>query len=113
QALEVGIDGIIEIRDPETGEATNSIIQVQVKATKRKWIQETSEEFVYRCRPQDVEYWLKGNAPVILVAVRPEGNEAYWANVKNAFADDRRQNDCRIRFNKATDRFDESAAGPL
>lgn len=113
QALEVGIDGIIEIRDPETGEATNSIIQVQVKATKRKWIQETSEEFVYHCRPQDVEYWLKGNAPVILVAVRPEGNEAYWANVKNAFADDRRQNDCCIRFNKATDRFDESAAGPL
>jgi len=113
QALEAGIDGIIEIRDPETGEATNSIIQVQVKATKRKWIQETNKEFVYRCRPQDVEYWLKGNAPVILVAVRPEGDEAYWANVKKAFADDRRQDDYRIRFNKATDRFDESAAVAL
>ncbi|MHC4075935.1 MAG: DUF4365 domain-containing protein, partial [Planctomycetota bacterium] len=30
-SLEAGIDGIIEIRDPETGEVTNNIIQVQVK----------------------------------------------------------------------------------
>ena len=32
--LEAGIDGHFEIRDPVTGELSNSIVQVQSKATK-------------------------------------------------------------------------------
>lgn len=113
QALEAGIDGIIEARDPETGAATNYIIQVQVKATTRKWTYESSDEFTYRCRPEDLEYWLRGNAPVILVAVRPDGDEAYWASVKDAFAGNHRPDDLHIRFNKKTQRFDRNAAAGL
>ena len=113
QALDAGIDGIIEVRDPETGEATNNIIQVQVKATTRKWTYESSDEFTYRCRPEDIEYWTRGNAPVILIAVRPDGDEAYWAHVQDAFADKGRSDDLHIRFNKQTQRFDRNAARGL
>jgi len=113
QALEAGIDGIIEIRDPETGEATNNIIQVQVKATNRRWVYESNVEFTYRCEPRDIDYWMRSNTPVVLVAVRPEGGEGYWANVKETFVDPKRRKDGFLRFEKATQRFDASAASSL
>ena len=34
---EVGIDGILEIRDEQTGQMTNLTLQVQSKATERPW----------------------------------------------------------------------------
>ena len=50
-ALEAGIDGIIEIRDPVTGDVTNNIIQVQVKAGKQVWVSAvTISEFCYLCQ---------------------------------------------------------------
>lgn len=113
QALEAGIDGIIEIIDPETHQATNSIIQVQVKTTSRRWTYETTTEFTYRCEPADIDYWMRGNTPVILVAVRFDGSEAYWADVKASFAEQSRRDDRHLHFDKATDRFDESAARDL
>ena len=113
QALEAGIDGIIEIRDPETGEATNNIIQVQVKATNRRWVYESSVQFTYRCEPRDIDYWMRSNTPVILVAVRPEGGEGYWANVTATFSDQKRRKDGFLRFEKATQRFDVAAASAL
>jgi len=108
--LEAGIDGFIEIRNPETGEATNNILQVQVKATTAQWNRETKDQFTYRCDPRDIDYWLQSNTPVILVAVRPEGGEAYWGDVKAFFSDPQRRKDHRIEFNKTTQRFDTSAA---
>lgn len=113
QALEAGIDGIIEIRDPETGEATNNVIQVQVKADPSRWTYETDAEFRYRCEPRDIDYWMRSNTPVILVAVRPEGGEGYWADVKATFDDPKRRKDGFLRFEKATQRFDVSAASTL
>lgn len=110
ESLEAGIDGIIEVRDPETGEATNNIIQVQVKATSKQWVSETTETFTYRCKPQDIYYWLNGNTPVILVAVSPNKREAYWVNVKAYFADIKKQRDKRVVFDKSTQKFTSSAA---
>ena len=69
--LEAGIDGIIEIRDPSTGEVTNSIIQVQSKATETQFASESVSDFSYTCSERDLDYWLHGNAPVILVCSRP------------------------------------------
>ena len=111
--LDAGIDGFIEIRNPQTGEATSSILQVQVKATTRKWTSETTEEFAYQCDPRDIDYWMQSNTPVILVAVRPAGDEAYWADVKLAFSDPKRRTDRHIRFRKKTQRFDVSAGPAL
>lgn len=56
QALEAGIDGIIEIIDKATGEATNNIIQVQVKTTTKKWSFEDSTTFTYLCKVEDIDY---------------------------------------------------------
>ncbi|HUS44984.1 MAG TPA: DUF4365 domain-containing protein [Phycisphaerae bacterium] len=111
--LEGGIDGFIEIRDPETGDLTNNIIQVQVKATERLWISETRDEFTYLCNDRDIDYWMRANTPVALVAVRPKGDEAYWVNVRQLFSDPKRRLDRHIRFDKKTQRFEASAASAL
>ena len=113
QALEAGIDGIIEVIDKATGEATNNIIQVQVKTTTKKWSFEDGTTFTYLCKVEDIDYWMRGNTPVVLVAVRPDGKEAYWADIKEAFNDPARRKDRHLHFNKDTQRFDASAASEL
>ena len=112
-SLESGIDGIIEIRDPATGETTNNIIQVQVKATEQKWVSDTLETFIYTCRQRDIDYWMKSNTPVILVAVSPNRKEAYWANVKEVFSDSDKRKEKKVVFEKATTQFTISAASDL
>ena len=106
--LEAGIDGYIEIRDPVSGEVTNSIIQVQSKATDRPFAAETATSFEYTCDEKDLDYWLAGNAPVILVVSRPQTREAYWVAVKSYFADAGRRAARKVVFDKAQQRFDVS-----
>jgi hypothetical protein len=79
--FDLGIDGEIEICDPQTGEATNLILRVQVKATAQPFQRESSDSFEYFCDRRDLDYWLRGNAPVILIVCRPDTNEAYWVSV--------------------------------
>jgi len=55
-ANDAGIDGTIEIRDPQTDEAKNLILQVQSKATEVDFENETASSFVYRVREQDLDY---------------------------------------------------------
>ena len=69
--FDVGIDGEIEIRDPMTGEMTNTIVKVQAKATTKPFQAETDNSFEYHCSPKDLDYWLQGNVPIILVVCRP------------------------------------------
>ena len=109
--FDVGIDGEIEICDPETGEATNLILRVQVKATGQPFQRETSESFEYSCDRRDLDYWLRGNAPVILIVCRPDTNEAYWVSVKDYFKDATVLKTSRISFDKQRDKFD-SSCGP-
>jgi hypothetical protein len=71
---DAGIDGYIEIRRTDTGEATNSILQVQSKATAKEWENQTGDAFEFRCDERELAYRLQGNAPVIL-AVSPQA----WA----------------------------------
>lgn len=99
-------DGYIEIRNPASGEMTNTIIQVQSKATEHEFESVTSNSFAYRCTPRDLEYWLGGNAPVILICSRPKTEEAYWVSVKGYFKDAATRKGCRITFDKSRDRFD-------
>lgn len=103
--LEAGIDGIIEVRDPASGIVTNSIIQVQSKATENCFQGETDVAFDFKCSERDLEYWLNGNAPVILVRSRPDTNEAYWVDLKSYFADADRRSACMIHFHKTRDQF--------
>ncbi len=110
---DAGIDGFIEIRRMDTGEATNFILQVQSKATMREWESETEDSFDYRCDERDLAYWLQGNAPVILIVSRPKTNEAYWISIKDYFSDLEKRKARKIRFNKRQDAFKTTAASAL
>jgi len=111
--IEAGIDGVIEIRDPATGAVFNTIIQVQSKATQGEFQAETSDGFEYVCDDRDLDYWLQGNAPVILVVSRPRTEEACWVSVKDYFRDLERRKARKVRFDKRRDRFDETCRDAL
>jgi hypothetical protein len=111
--LEAGIDGYIEIRNAATGEVTNCIIQVQSKATGQDFEGDTGSTFEYRCSQKDLDYWLAGNAPVILVRSRPKTNEAYWVSIKDQFKDPTARKNRKLVFDKARDRFDVNAKDAL
>ena len=106
--IEAGIDGIIELRDAQTGQAFNSIIQVQSKAVS-DFAAETQTSVEYRCREEDLDYWMRGNAPVILIVSRPDTDEAYWVSVKHYFADPTRRNARKVQFNKTSNRFNKES----
>jgi Domain of unknown function (DUF4365) len=110
--LDAGIDSYIENR-LETGEVTNCIIQVQSKATERPFESETPSSLEYRCSSRDLDYWLGGNAPVILVRSRPSTGEAYWVSIKDYFSDLSRRKTGKITFDKIANRFDVTAKPAL
>lgn len=111
--LEAGIDGYIEIRDSETGEVTNFIIQVQSKATDRDFQSDTIHGFDYYCDQRDLDYWLGGNAPVILIRSKPATGEAYWVSIKDYFKDPSTRRTNKIHFDKSKDKFDISCRDAL
>ena len=79
-SVEAGIDGHIELRDAETGEVFNAVIGVQSKATDHSFPNETATGFDFYCNKRDLDYWLKGNLPVVLVVsrhplMRPTGSQ--------------------------------------
>jgi hypothetical protein len=109
-ANDAGIDGTIEIRDPQTGEAKNLILQIQSKATEVDFESETPASFVYRVREQDLNYWMQGNAPVLLIVSRPSKNEAYWVSIKSYFNTPERRAARKVEFDRQKNRFDKDAA---
>ena len=104
--LEAGIDGYIELRDEKSGEVSNCILQVQSKAGVSWFKAETKDTFEFVCDERDLNYWMTGNAPVILVVSRPDQNEAYWTSIKDYFRDPHRRKSRKILFYKSADRFD-------
>ncbi len=105
-ALEAGIDGYIEIRDDQTGDVYNAIIQVQSKATKERFAAETADSFEYLCDRRDLDYWMRGNAPVILIVSRPNDDEAYWVPIKDYFRDPLARQTRKVYFDKRHHSFD-------
>jgi hypothetical protein len=108
-----GIDGYLEIVNPTTGESTNNIILVQSKATAGKFTAETEEGFDFYCDERDLDYWMSGNAPVILVRSRPNTNEAYWVSIKDYFKDLSVRKTHKVHFIKSKHRFDASCRDDL
>jgi hypothetical protein len=102
--LEAGIDGTIEIRNADD-EATNFIIQVQSKATERPFTAETDLRFEYICDERDLDYWLKGNCPVILICSNVIENRAYWVSIKDYFKDSNIRKNRKIIFDKSKNSF--------
>ncbi len=104
--LEAGIDGIIEVRDAVSAEVSNCIIQVQSKAGQSYFKAETDAAFEFLCDERDLDYWLRGNAPVILIVSRPEKDEAYWISIKDYFRDPKIRKTRKVTFSKTRDRFE-------
>lgn len=103
--LDAGIDGVIEIRDVETGAATNFIIQVQSKATVNYYQADTDSSFEYLCDERDLNYWMGGNAPVILVCSYLSTGLSYWVSIKEYFKDPHKLKSKKVVFNKNRDLF--------
>ena len=111
--IEAGIDGAIEIRNPVTGEVANNILQVQSKATENPFTAETADSFEYNCNDRDIDYWLGGNTPVILVISRPKDNLIYWMPVKSYFDTPEKIKSKKVFFNKKTHQFSKESASDL
>ena len=111
--VEAGIDGLIELRDSETGQVGGRLVAVQVKTRdNRHYKVEADAGFEYLCEPEDVAYWQQSNLPVIVVMVRLSDRSAYWKLVpKTGSALD--QETRRLRIDKSTDIFDKSAADAI
>ena len=104
--LEAGIDGLLEIRDPQTGTPTGHLVAVQVKTrTEGAYIAEDESGFEYLMDQRDVAYWEGSNLPVIVVLVHLERRVAYWRSVDKGTGPERR----RLRITKHTDVFDDTA----
>lgn len=103
--IEAGTDGIIELRDDSTKEATNFIINVQSKASETQYVAKNRNTFSYICKKEDLEYWLKGNCPVILVCSNVKEKKAYWVSIKDYFEDPRRRKTRKITFSKVNNLF--------
>ena len=111
--LDAGIDGFVEIRDLQSGEATNAWIAVQSKA-RTSLEKETVTSFEFTCTPRDLDYWRRGNMPVLLVVSRPDNDEAWWTSVKDYFRNEpSHQQSRRIVFDKRANALDSSAAAQL
>lgn len=90
------------------------MIQVQSKGTQRPKLQaESDTRFEYRCEERDIDYWLQGNAPVILIIVRTQIRAAFWVSIKDYFRDPKQRQSRKVVFDKQRDRFDSNARDAL
>jgi len=106
---DAGIDCHVEWRNSETGEVTNRHIGVQVKSSSGAFSAETSTKFEQLCSQDDIEYWMQGTMPVLLVCCKPWANEAYWIDIKKYFTDPDHRRSGKAVFVKSETRLDENA----
>lgn len=111
--VEAGIDAYIEIRDPETSIVSNHILQAQCRATTRALPKDEGETFEWSVTEDEIIYWRRGTAPVILIVVEPDHNRCYWKSIRDYFKDPNELAARRIVFNKKADCLDEHAAAKL
>src|SRR3984893_14099001 len=105
--LEAGTDGIVELRDPNSGAPLGKLLGVQVKSTESgRYIRETDRSFEYLLNADDLKYWRGSNIPVIIVAWRQSDGSAYWKDVTDCVKGEER----RLKFDKGTDAFDARCA---
>lgn len=101
---EVGIDGYIELFDPNSRQPLRLTVAVQSKVVTAI-ADDLNPAFDYWCDANDVEYWVNGNTPVILVVSSPASNEGYWISVKDYFKGWTPADPARVTFSKGQHRF--------
>jgi hypothetical protein len=108
-----GIDGHIDLVDPVTSEVLNLVLLVQSKASTLPFTAETTTGLQYTCDENDLNYWLSGNAPVILVLSHPDEDEAWWVDIKAELSEPTRRASRTVWVDKRRQVFDASAAPEL
>ena len=103
-ANEIGIDGYIEFFDPTTRQPLGLTLAVQSKVATALGTN-SSATFTYSCRPADIEYWLGGSMPVVLIVSNPATDEAYWISLKDYFKDWTAAKPATVVFDKSQHRF--------
>ena len=78
-----GIDGHLDLVDARSGALLSLTILVQSKASELPFAGEDDAGFHYMCKPQDLDLWLAGNAPVVVVAVCQVPTSA-WTSMRVA-----------------------------
>jgi len=111
--LEAGIDGQIEIRDDQTGEVKNCVVHVQSKAVEKHFLGDTEDRVEFRFEEKHIDYWMGGNAPVIVVVSRPSTDEAYWKDVRAWFRNAANRASRKVSFDRKKDVFDRTARRAL
>jgi hypothetical protein len=108
-----GIDGRIDLVDQASGAVLNQTLLVQSKASDSRFSFETDQSLRFLCDDRDLDFWLAGNAPVILVLSHPSQDEAWWIDIKSAFPDAESRASRAVHVVKQAQRFDSSAAAAL
>jgi len=109
-ALDAGIDGFLELRDPATGEVKAQFISAQLKTRKSgSFSEETGESFSYTCEQKDLDYWSGSNLPVVLIVARLSDKLIFWKSIQTWFADPDRRRARKVIFDKRKDALDEAA----
>jgi hypothetical protein len=112
--LDAGIDGFLELRDPETGEVRAQWITAQLKTQKEgRLTEETDESFSYLCRQEDLDYWLGSNVPVVLFVARLSDERIFWKSLHTWFADADHRRTRKVVFDKIKDALNEAALSGL
>lgn len=109
---EIGIDGYIELFDPSSRQALGITLAVQSKVVS-SISDDGKQAFDYWCDASDIEYWLNGNTPVILVVSNPATDEAYWVSIKDCFKGWKLNDPTRVAFVKSERRFDANSLRQL
>ena len=109
---EVGIDGYVELFDPASGRALGTTLAAQSKAVGR-FEAETPDTLEFTCAERDIDYWMQGNLPVILVVSCPATREAYWVSIKDYFSEPARRATGKVVFEKKRQRFAKEALSDL
>ena len=111
--IDHGIDGHIDLVEAGTGRHLNRTILVQSKAHDRSLQQESGTSFVFTCDQRDLEHWLAGNAPVIVVVSHPKKDEAWWIDVKAEFSNPKARAARRLVIDKASHAFNADTGPAL
>lgn len=108
QPVEAGLDGFVELRDSNTGEVKNSWIGIQSKATEDLGLVNGCP--TYSCKQKDLDYWLGGTMPIVLVLSKPSEDVAYWVSVKDYFRKQDPKKNRTIHFDPKDDLLTASSA---
>jgi len=105
---EIGIDGYIELFDPNSKQSLGLTLAVQSKVVSAI-AADSGAAIEYWCDPDDLTYWLNGNTPVILVVSDGTPERSYWISITQYFKNWDRTKPTRVTFDRPAHRFNRDS----